>query len=121
MSDRLIRHLRAQRMSWIDLGDGKGVRIIRPTEVEIGKNLFNEGRVEVDFETMSKFVRDWRGFTEADILGAGVGSDDVVPFTSDLWEEIASDKIEWVRTVANAILQSAVDHQQRKDDAQKNS
>lgn len=117
----MIKQLREQRMSWVDLPTGKSVRIIRPTEVEIATLLFVDGRVEIGFEMMCRFVKDWRGFLESDILGAGVGGSDPVVFSEKLWAEVSTDHADWVRTVANAILEAAVTHQSKKELLEKNS
>ena len=130
MSDRQIKQLREQRMSWVDLdpvadtevpqSERKRVRIIRPTEVEIATHLVVDGQVEVGFDAMRRFTVDWAGFSEADILGSAVGASDALPFSAAVWAEIASDRVAWVRLVSNAILESAVAHHLKKEAALKN-
>lgn len=120
MSERLIKQMREQRMSWVALDDAHKIRIIRPTEVEIGAHLIKDGRVQIDHLTVVRFCTDWAGFTEADILGAGVGGSDAVPYSAALWTEVASDRVDWVSLVGNAILSAAAAHQEAKDAASKN-
>lgn len=120
MTAQLIRQLREQRMRWIELPEGKRVRIIRPTEVEMVRTLLKGGMLSVDVEEVKRFVVDWDGFTEATLLGAGVGGPDPVPFTSELWAEVIGDRTEWVRTVAEAILDLVVAHKAAAVDDAKN-
>lgn len=120
MSERLIKQLREQRMQWVDLTDGKRVRIIRPTEVQLSQSFIKAGEVSVGYDQVREFVEDWEGFTEATLLGAGVGSSDPLPFSRQLWAEVVSDHADWVRTIAQALLDAAVSHSQKIDDSLKN-
>lgn len=121
MSDRLIKQLREQRMTWVELTDGKRVRIIRPTEVQLSQSFIKAGEVSVGYDQVREFVEDWEGFTEASLLGAGVGASDPLPFSRQLWAEVVSDHADWVRTIAQALLNVAVAHSQKIDDTLKNS
>ena len=124
MSQQLIKQLREQRMAWVVVDDActppKRVRIIRPTEVELAQHFIKAGEVSVGFDQVKEFVVGWDGFTEADLLGAGVGAADAVPFSPPLWAEVASDHSTWVRTVAQALLDAAIAHTQKLDDTLKN-
>lgn len=126
MSQQLIKQLREQRMAWVDLEPAtastpaKRVRIIRPTEVEVGRRYFKDRQVSVGFEEVCDFVVDWSGLTEADLLGASVGSSDSVPFSQALWGEVAGDKSKWNTKVANALLDAVVTHMQTRADTLKN-
>jgi hypothetical protein len=133
MSDSVIKRLREARMQWVELPHpehaGLAVRIMRPSEVEVTQHLFKEGgaqdgkgaTVSVEFADVLRATVDWRGFTEAGILGAAVGSSDPLPFSAHLWAELASDHAAWVRLLASAILQAAVEHHTAKAAAEKNS
>jgi len=132
MSDAVIKRLREARMQWVELPHpehaGLAVRIARPTEVEVAQHLFKggdkegkDGSVSVEFADVLRATVDWRGFTEATILGAAVGSSDPLPFSAPLWAELASDHAAWVRLLASAILQAAVEHHTAKAAAEKNS
>lgn len=103
-SDKLIKQLREQRMSWVELGPDKAVRIIRPPEREIFINLYKGKSILVGFDELVRYTVDWRGFTEADVLGAAVGSADAVPFSAELWAEVAADHTEWASTAQEALL-----------------
>jgi hypothetical protein len=112
MTAQLIKRLREQRMQWIDIDGlpGKRVRIIRPTEVELAQHFVKAGEISVGVDEVRRFVVDWDGFTEADLLGASVGASDPVAFTPELWAEVVSDHIEWVRTLARKLLDAAIEH-----------
>lgn len=120
MSEALIKKIRAQRMSWVALDDGKRVQIIRPTEIELANQFVKNGSIEVDFEEVKRFVVGWEGITEADLLGAAVGASDPIGFTTELWAEFVADNIKWVRTIARAMLDDIVKHHSAQDDAVKN-
>lgn len=116
----LIKQLREQRMQWVELEPGKEVRIIRPTETDLVTNLAKGSSISMGFEEAAKYVVDWRGITEADLLGAAVGSSDAVPFSAALWAEVASDKLDWVNTVVQAIVKVLVDRKATQDQDAKN-
>lgn len=102
----LIAKLREQRRSWVTLADGRlRVRIIRPPETELHKLI---GGVDVDL--LCKYVDGWSGFTEADLLGSGIGGDVAVEFDHELFAEWARDHVDVVREVAEAILAAVSKH-----------
>lgn len=122
----LLAALKRGREKTVELAEGKKVTFLRPPESEMGSMLDIQpgektGTWAVRIEHVKKYVNGWSGFTEADILGASVGSSDPVEFDRELWEEMCSDNIEWVNKVAAAILNSIVDHLKVQDDVAKNS
>ena len=121
-ANTLVARLREQRMKWVDLADedGKRVRIIRPTETELG-SLFKGGQLSIGLEEVKRFVVDWEGITEADLLGPAIGAADAVPFDAALWAEVVADKVRWVRQLAQDILDHAVSHRLAADQDSKNS
>lgn len=122
MTAQLIKRLREQRMQWVDLDlPGKRVRLIRPTEIEIGLHFIKGGSVSVGVAEVERFTVDWEGFTEADLLGAAVGSSDAVPFSQALWAEVISDRAGWVRKLATELLDILVKHGAEKKVDAKNS
>lgn len=120
---RLIARLRELRMKWVDLQDqpGKRVRIIRPTETELSQQFFQGGRLVVGIEQVKRFVVDWDGFTEADLLGPTVGAADPVPFDAAVWAEVVSDKASWVRQLAQDLLDHTIAHRLAAEADEKNS
>ena len=111
----LIGKLRAQRESWHDLGDGKRVRIRRPVESEFGTLLRG-----ILLEHVQKYVVDWEGITEADLLGPAVGASDPVPFSPEVWAEVISDKAEWVGSIAGRIAEVVSEYLDKRKAAQGN-
>jgi hypothetical protein len=124
MMQRLITQLRAQRQSWVELEPGKQVQIIRPPEVDISAFLgggAGGGRaISVGLAQVCQYVTGWQGVTEADLLGAAVGSSDAVPFDSALWAEVVADRGDWLNTVAQALLAAIVQHFEAKAAVEKN-
>ena len=98
--------------------------ILLPTEVEIFRHFVKSSgdglSIVADFDEVKQFVCGWEGFTEADLLGVSVGSDAAVPFHSELWEQIASENMEWVRAVAQALVDGIVERQKARGDDAKN-
>lgn len=119
----LAAALRRRREKWVPTGEGKKVKFLRPTEAEMPAMLRVEGDVRnwvVGNSDVQRLVTDWEGYTEADILGASIGSSDPVEFNSELWAEVIADDITLTRTVADAILKAVVDYINEKDSTAKN-
>lgn len=104
-TNQLLRKLRAQRETWCDLGDGLAVCVRRPLEVDFGRL-----GVGIVADHVIEYACDWRGFTEATLLGAGIGSADAVPFSRELWSEWISDNAARIEPVARAIVQAVQQH-----------
>lgn len=124
VAPNLVAQLRKRRERWVDLGDGRRVKFLRPVESEQGEMVKFEGTEAtwtVGLDQVRKFVIGWEGFTEASIVGADVGGDLVVPFERELFDELVSDDLAWVGKVARAILDSIVDYNVKKADVAKNS
>jgi hypothetical protein len=115
MSQSLINRLLSQRESWLDLEPGKRVKVRRPPELEAV-----DLRHGVTLEHVTKYVVGWEGITEADLLGATVGSDTVPAFSADVWTIVVTDRMEWFALVRNKIMELVVEHLTAKDAAAKN-
>lgn len=120
----LIEQLRGQRKRWVEVAPGKRVQILLPTEMEVVRHFLKtvDGKTQLtaDLEEVVRYTVGWEGFTEADLLGAGVGASDPAPFDPGLWELTASDHLDWHQTVARALLQGIVDRQVARDVDAKN-
>lgn len=101
----LIAKMDAARARWVDLPGGKRVQFRRPLETDMGGFV---GGVTV--EHVCAHVCGWEGFTEADLLGAGIGASDAVRFTPALWARVVRDRIAYVQPVASAIAQAIQEH-----------
>jgi hypothetical protein len=121
----LLAARKRRREKSVDLGGGKKVFFLRPSETDMGALLTGEGDKRVWVITtdhVRKFVFGWEGFTEADVLGASVGAADVpVEFDAELWAEMVSDDLDWISKIGDAILKSVVDYLTEKDATAKNS
>lgn len=101
MSNPLLQRMLAAREAWVQLPgarDGLQVRVRRPAEAQM-PGLLLKG----ELEDYLGWVVGWKGFTEADVLGARQGSDAAVPFDPALWREIALDHVAWCKAVADQI------------------
>ena len=77
MSDLVARVL-AQRECWVDLGGGLAVRIRRPDALARARMAGMDRSAVIEAAIASAV--NWRGITEASVLGAAHGSDAVVAF-----------------------------------------
>lgn len=111
----LIAKALEQREQWLDLGNGKRVKVRRPAAAE----MFAIGRATTP-ETFLRRVVAWEGFTEADILGSAVGSDAVVKFDLELWLVLALDEPDWMAKVSEAVVASITAYLEARDAATKN-
>lgn len=112
----LIERLQAQRKHWVDLGDGRKVQYMRPPEVELPR-LINGVRIE----HVTQYVCDWKGFSEATLLGAAVGSSDPVEFDRALWAEVVADDVKLLGVVAEALAGAATAYLAERTAVEKNS
>lgn len=111
----LIAKMDEQRTRWVSLPDGKRVQIRRPLETDFGK--FRSG---VTVEHLCEYVCAWEGFTEADLLGAGVGASDAVEFNAGLWGRVLRDRMVYVQPLAEAMVEAITEHLNAKEAAAKN-
>lgn len=122
---QLLAKVRQARQGTVDLEDGMSVTFIRPPEADFNTLLKShadgESTWEVGLPQVKKYVIGWNGFKESFFLGAGVGSDDEVPFDAELWSEIIDDRGEWVGKIARKILDAVVGYINRKAEDSGNS
>ena len=112
----LLARMATQREAWADLGGGKKLQYRRPPEVELPRLIAGVG-----LEHVIQYACGWEGFTEADLLGAGIGGSDAVPFHRDLWAAYVADNAHDMQAVSQAMAQTVTDYLQRKADVAKNS
>lgn len=124
----IIERLRAQRDSWCVLRPADAdqpelaVCLRRPAEVELQAFRPAVGR-DLDAllsEAACSTAVDWRGFTEAELLGAAIGSSDPLPFNADLWREAARDRLDWLSKCANHVMAAVGEHFAQKAEQRKN-
>lgn len=116
-----LKRLREQRLHWFELpadavGEpGLAVRFRRPLEAEMHR--FVAG---VTVEHVCEYVTEWRGFSEATLLGAAVGASDAIEFDRELWAEWVRDKSDVCAAVAKALAQTMQQHLEARQAAAKN-
>lgn len=111
----LLARMATQREAWADLGGGRRLQYRRPPEVELPRMIAGVG-----LEHVVQYACGWDGFTEADLLGAGIGSSDAVPFHRDLWAAYVADHAEHLQAASTAMAQTVTVYLQRKADVAKN-
>ena len=98
MSAALIAQLLAAREQWVDLAPGKAVKFRRPMEGDFeGMFRGNPKRFAVLLADVQQYAVDWRGFSEADLLGQTVGSSDPLPFSAEVWALAIGDNLDWLQ------------------------
>lgn len=124
MSEALIRQLLSAREHWIDVAEGKALKIRRPLEAEM-QTMFRrvEGKpaFRVEFEDVLRFATDWRGFTEADLLGDAVGSSDPAPFDREVVRIAIGDNLEWLQSAINGLSDLIIERMTARATARGNS
>lgn len=128
-AERLIQQMRDQRKRWITLEEGRGgaapkrVQIIRPPETDLADFLLDLGggqhTLQAELRHVEKYVVGWDGFTEADLVGPA-GSSDAAPFAPELWREAVTDRLTWMRKIAQALLDMILEHRAAREDTAKN-
>lgn len=121
---QLLEAMRTQRKRWVDVAPGKKVQILLPTELEVVRHFIKteDGKpaFSADVDQVKRFTCGWEGFTEADLLGAGVGASDSVAFAPELWDVLIEEHLNWVRVVARALLEGIVQRQSQREADAKN-
>lgn len=127
MANAILAQLKKRREKSVELEAGKNVFFQRPPESDMPGLLIpvvddpTKATWSVRLEHVLKYVTGWEGFTEATLLGAAIGGDDVVAFDKDLWAEVVGDNLEWQSKVARAILDAVVEHSATQEAVAKNS
>ncbi len=123
-SQPLIRQLLAQRECWVDVAPGKAIKFRRPLEGEMdaffdtvgGRRVFRVRLAEV-----RRCAVDWRGFTEADVLGAGIGNDDPLPWDAEVFALAVGDNLDWLQACMEGLSDQIVRRLEARTDARGNS
>ena len=110
----LIQRLQQQRQRWVDLGGGLAVQVLVLRETEMPQ-LRSRSLVDIVVDQ----AIGWRGFTEATLLGAHDGASDPLPFSPDLWGEVARNSMDYVRAVGDVLVQHATQVMEERAAAKK--
>lgn len=123
-ADPVLAAMYSARLRWIDIVPGKSVQMLRPREAEMAgfiRTVDGTRGLYVDLDHVQRYAVDWRGFTEADLLGATVGVSDEMPFSAAVWAEAVADHAEWLRPATQGLLTIITEHIERRGEAEKNS
>ena len=120
----IIKKIRDARSIWIELGDGKKIQIIRPTELQAYQKFYKKNDTglmvfSLEFDAVKEFITAWDGFTEADILGQEIGSSDKIDYQPAFFDEVLADRIEWVPIIVGGLIAEIVKAQKKKADSVK--
>lgn len=115
--EALVKAMLARREFWVDLGDGKRVKLRRPAEMDVAGMLVkdDDGKVTgiaASLAEVTRFAVDWEGFTEADLIGPA-GASDAVPFDAALWGAAVADRAAWCGDCARALVEAIVEHEKQ--------
>lgn len=126
MSDAspLLRQLLANRQQWADVAPGKAVLLRRPLEGELERYFTTvDGRrtFRVRLDDLCACAVDWRGFTEADLLGAGIGNSDPLPFDAEVFRAAMGDNLDWLQAALEALQAAIVARMEARASARGNS
>jgi hypothetical protein len=113
-AEYVVRRLREQRLRWVDLGQGRQVQVLVLRETEMMR-LRRDPLVDIVVEQ----AVDWRGFSEAALLGAHDGASDPLPFSRAVWDAVARDSIEIVSLVGDVLVQHATEQMEQRAAAKK--
>jgi len=111
----LIQRLREQRLRWVDTGPGRRVQVLVLRETELPQ-LRNRPLVDVVCDQAVA----WEGYTEATLLGAAIGASDPLPFTPELWAEVARGSIDTVGAVGDVLIGEAKRVMEARAESRKN-
>lgn len=119
--EQLLAAALAQRETLVRLTETKAVTIRRPPEIAIPRMLKKSGdqtQLHAGLDEVKTQVVGWVGFAESDFLAGG--SSDAVIFDTRLWAVWIEDHRDHIGTVAQAIVDAVISHEQRTAQAQKN-
>lgn len=116
----LIARMDEQRAQWLDLSGypGRRLRYLRPLETDLDQMRVSTLRDMA--ASAAEFVDGWSGFTEADMLGSAIGSDQPVEFHRGLFLRWVRDRTDVLAELGEAIKATLDAHRQAKDQSRKN-
>lgn len=114
----LIDKLKKARETGVEI-DNFRFTIRRPTAKEIPEiqRLGKEDLQKTMCEIAEKYVVNWSGVKEVDLVPGGGGHE--VPFDSELWREWCSDKPEFWMPIADEVINTYQKHRDRQEESKK--
>jgi len=117
VSASLAEKIRIARHKTVEV-DGLKIVFNRPTDIQIA-NLYEEyGKEHSKYEVAKRFVIGWVDVKESDLFDGG--SDKIVPFEADAFEEWLSDSREAWSPLYEAIMTAYVEYADDRETAIKN-
>lgn len=104
-SDPLVARLLAGREFDVELGAGRRLRLRRPPEVRLGALVRG-----LEFEDVVACTVGWSGITEADLLGATVGSDAAIEWRPGRVAEVLGERSDWCGLAAVELMKRIAGH-----------
>jgi hypothetical protein len=126
--EHILKAMRAQRELGVDMGNERRMTVLRPTELEIQRDLVKllpgpagtpVPTLQIDTDTVHRYVVGWAGYTEADLLGPAGGSD-AAPFAPELVQEWLSNHPEDIGKLLDALFTCITTHINARAEAAKN-
>jgi hypothetical protein len=126
MSADIAARMRKQRERWLSLDEektgGRALLLRRPQPLEL-MAYTDQGKMTAD--SSMRMARDavvnWRGFTEATLLGAAIGGDTEVEFSREAFAEWLGDNPEELQRISRQVLELVNSHNEAKAETAKNS
>lgn len=117
----IAQKMREQRRRWFELDEPvrRALWIERPSDSSIMRLRDSREDFGVALDVAKDHIVGWRGFTEADLLGASQGSDTPVPFTRELlheWSRNQADHLVNILAFASDLYRDSIP----KEDVRKN-
>jgi len=128
----MLRQQRQQRATWLELDEParRGLQVRRPGEDTVASwrsmiESVQGGNVLSALPKLREIARDvvidWRGFTEADLLGEAVGASSPQEFDKDIFAEWVDDESVILIAIATHAATVYAAHRDKKAAAEKNS
>ena len=126
--EHILKAMRAQRELGVDMGNDRRMTLLRPTELEIQRDLIKMmpgpdgapvAQLLIDPDKLHSYVVGWSGYTEADLLGP-VGGSDAAPFAPELVQEWLANNPADIGTLLDALLGCITQHINARAEAAKN-
>ena len=79
------------------------------------------GTPHLYLDDLAKYAVDWRGVSEADLLGQGIGNSDPLPFDQEVWRLAVADNLVWFGAAIEGLLGAITKRLTASAEAQGNS
>ena len=125
--DNAARMLAARR-EWFELDEPprRALQLQRPgTTAQMRyrsaiADASDDSRIDALVKIATIAVADWRGFTEADLLGSAIGSDVAAPFAADVFTLWMDDNFDVLSRIVTRVFEMVRDHDAKREDVAKN-